>query len=135
MREAETLKEVHSLAVLDTDFGGLGFEIDQNLSVKEEAQVLFLISAWLESLNSADRSKRPVEPLARRPEGRRGMTLSEKIFAAHDIERRGELKPGDMVRVDVDWVMASEISWSVCPCFHNFDGSTAEDGVGHEEAI
>lgn len=41
------------------------------------------------------------------------MTLSEKIFAAHDIERRGELKPGDMIRVDVDWVMASELSWSV----------------------
>lgn len=41
------------------------------------------------------------------------MTLSEKIFAAHDIEQRGELKPGDMIRVDVDWIMASEISWSV----------------------
>jgi len=41
------------------------------------------------------------------------MTLSEKILSAHDIERRGELKPGDMVRVDVDWIMASELSWAV----------------------
>jgi hypothetical protein len=41
------------------------------------------------------------------------MTLSEKIFAAHDVERRGVLKPGDMVRVDVDFVMASELSWGV----------------------
>ena len=41
------------------------------------------------------------------------MTLSEKIFAAHDVERRGVLTPGDMVRVDVDFIMASEISWAV----------------------
>ena len=41
------------------------------------------------------------------------MTLSEKIFAAHDIERKGEVKPGDMIRVDVDWIIASELSWSV----------------------
>ena len=41
------------------------------------------------------------------------MTLSEKIFASHDMERRGVLKPGDMVRVDVDFVMASELSWQV----------------------
>lgn len=41
------------------------------------------------------------------------MTLSEKIFAAHDVERRGVLKPGDVIRVDVDFVMASEISWAV----------------------
>jgi hypothetical protein len=48
-----------------------------------------------------------------RPKERRGMTTSEKIFAAHDIERKGEVKPGDMIRVDVDWIMASELSWSV----------------------
>jgi hypothetical protein len=129
------LKDVYSFAVLDTDFGGLGFKVDQNLSPKEETQVLFLISAWLESLNSADRSKRLVKLLTARPEGRRSMTLSEKIFAAHDIERRGELKPGDMVRVDVDWVMASEISWSVSSFFYNFDDSKAKDEVGYEEAI
>ena len=41
------------------------------------------------------------------------MTLGEKIFAAHDVERRGVLKPGDMVRVDVDFVIASELSWMV----------------------
>jgi hypothetical protein len=129
------LKEVYSLAVLDTDFGGLGFKADKNLSPKEEAQVLFLVSAWLESLNSADRSKQPVKLLTTRPEGRRPMTLSEKIFAAHDIERRGELKPEDIVRVDVDWVIASELSWSLSSCFHNSDGSKAHDDVGHEKAI
>jgi hypothetical protein len=101
-REAETLDTVHSLAIQSPDFGGLGFQLDQDLNSKEEAQILFLVSAWLESLNSADRSKKSLKMLTSRPEGRQGMTLSEKIFAAHDIERRGELKPGDMIRVDVD---------------------------------
>jgi hypothetical protein len=32
----------------------------------------------------------------------KGKTVSEKILAAHDIERKGELKPGDKIRVHVD---------------------------------
>lgn len=111
--EAETLKNVYSLALLETDFGGLGYGLEVGLTPEEEAEILFLVSAWLESLNSADRSKSPIEHLLARPEGRRAMTLSEKIFAAHDIERRGQVKPGDAIRVDVDWIMASELSWSV----------------------
>ncbi|PYH63378.1 aconitase family protein [Aspergillus vadensis CBS 113365] len=39
------------------------------------------------------------------------MTLSEKIFALHDIDRRGSVAPGELIRVDVDWVIASEASW------------------------
>ena len=39
------------------------------------------------------------------------MTLAEKIFAAHDVARRGEVQPGDVIRLDVDWVIASELSW------------------------
>ena len=102
-----------SLAILPTDFGGLGYTPETNIQAQEESEVLFLASAWLESLNSADRSKIPIEPLSSRPAGRRGMTLSEKIFAAHDIDRKGQVKPGDIVRVDVDWIIASELSWSV----------------------
>lgn len=107
------MMDVFSLSTLPIDFGGLGYSLDAELGAKEEAEVLFLVSAWLESLNSADRSKSPATPLLGRPKGRRGMTLSEKIFAAHDIARTGEVKPGDVVRVDVDWIMASELSWAV----------------------
>ncbi|PWY63672.1 aconitase iron-sulfur domain-containing protein [Aspergillus eucalypticola CBS 122712] len=39
------------------------------------------------------------------------MTLSEKIFALHDIEQKGSVAPGELIRVDVDWVIASEASW------------------------
>jgi hypothetical protein len=112
-REAEALSDVYNIATLSTDFGGLGHEPDTHLDQKEETEVLFLVTAWLEAINSADRSKSPVNHLSARPEGRRPMTLSEKIFAAHDIDRKGEVKPGDVIRVNVDWIMASELSWMV----------------------
>ena len=84
--------------------------------MEDEKSILFLVSAYLESLNSQDRAKSVPPPLLSRPAGRRGMTLSEKIFAAHDVERRGILKAGNMIRVDVDFILASELSWTVnCP--------------------
>ena len=39
------------------------------------------------------------------------MTLAEKILAQHDVSRKGEVKPGEVIRLDVDWVIASELSW------------------------
>ena len=113
IREAQTLSDVHALCILSPDFAGLGYDANAVLSAQEESEVFFLVSAWLESLNSDDRSRSPAQPLLSRPVGRRGMTLSEKIFAAHDINRRGEVSPGDVIRVDVDWIMASELSWFV----------------------
>ncbi len=117
-REGEALSHVSSLATISPDFGGLGYSSNIQLDEKQEAEVLFLVSAWLEALNSADRSKSLSKPLPSRPEGRRGMTLSEKIFAAHDIEQSGFVTPGDVVRVSVDWIMASELSWGVSILIH-----------------
>jgi hypothetical protein len=42
------------------------------------------------------------------------MNVAEKIFAIHDVDQKGHVKAGDMIRVSIDWVMASEASWSVC---------------------
>ena len=112
-REAEAVQDVFTHCITPSDFGGLAMSLDQQLSENDEVEILFLVSAYLEGLNSADRQGAPVEPLNSRPAGRRGMTLAEKIFAAHDTKRRGEVKPGDVIRVDVDWVMASELSWGV----------------------
>jgi len=98
---------------MSPDFGGLGYSNGIPLDDQQEDEVLFLVSAWLEALNSADRSKSLPTPLTSRPAGRRGMTLSEKIFAAHDIEQNGFVTPGDVARVSVDWIMASELSWGV----------------------
>jgi hypothetical protein len=113
LREAEALSNVSSLTIRSPDFGGLGYSLDMHLDTQQEAEIIFLVSAWLESLNSVDKSKSLPKPLASRPEGRRGMTLSEKIFAAHDIGQKGFVTPGDVVRVSVDWIMASELSWHV----------------------
>lgn len=111
-REAEAFREVVAHCLNPTDFGGLGLQMGQDLVEDDRAQVLFLVSAYLEALNSVDRSREPPSPLLHRPSGRRGMTLAEKIFAAHDVESKGYVRPGDVIRVDVDWVMASEISWA-----------------------
>jgi hypothetical protein len=111
-KEAEVLQDVYSHLELPTDFGGLGLDGTQPTSPKQDAEILFLVSAYLQALNSVERSKKPAPLLKVRPPGRRGMTLSEKIFAAHDIDRRGFVKPGDVLVVDVDWIMASELSWT-----------------------
>ncbi|EXJ75019.1 uncharacterized protein A1O5_01715 [Cladophialophora psammophila CBS 110553] len=110
--DAAAFRDVRELAILSTDFGGLGLRPDcENLSVQDTSELLFLISAHLEAVNSAERARSQLHPLSWRPQERRGMTLAEKIFAAHDIDQRGEVKPGDVIRVDVDWILASELSW------------------------
>lgn len=113
-RDAAALQEGYELATMSTDFGGLGMQSDgESPSQQDVSEVLFLVSAHLEALNSAERVKAPTTPLSQRPPGRRAMTLSEKIFAAHDFDRRGEVRPGDVIRVDVDGIIASELSWKV----------------------
>ena len=67
-REAEALSDVYGLSILQTDFGGLGYKQDAQLTEKEEAEVLFLVSAWLEALNSADRSRSTSKHLTSRPD-------------------------------------------------------------------
>ncbi|PKX91257.1 aconitase family protein [Aspergillus novofumigatus IBT 16806] len=112
VRESSALADVLRVCTHPHDLGGLGLDDASDLTVQQESEVLFLVSAWLEALNSADRSRSMLAPLPSRPPGRRGMTLSEKIFALHDVAHRGRVAPGDLIRVDVDWVIASEASWA-----------------------
>jgi len=112
IRDAEALLDAHEHCTTETDFGGLGLPEDGLLDYSQAKEVLFYASAYLEALNYQDRSATKPSPLHKRPPGRRGMTLAEKIFAAHDVSGRGEVKPGDVIRLDIDWVIASELSWS-----------------------
>lgn len=112
-REAEAIRDAITHCTTSSDFGGLGLKTDATLNEKDEGEVLLLVSAYLDALNSQDRYESKVAPLDARPQGRRGMTVTEKIFAAHDVERAGEVKPGDVIRVDVDWIIASDLSWGV----------------------
>ncbi|PLN81548.1 aconitase family protein [Aspergillus taichungensis] len=111
-REANILTDVLAICSQSPELGGLGLSSTEELTPDQQSEILFLASAWLESLNSADRSRSPLPPLSSRPQGRRAMTLSEKLYAVHDIHRKGCVAPGELVCVDVDWVIASEASWA-----------------------
>ncbi|EED20765.1 aconitase family protein [Talaromyces stipitatus ATCC 10500] len=118
-REATAVNDVLILCEQPHELGGLDLQPHRQLAGDEEAEILFLVSAWLEALNSADRAKEKPEPLSSRPPGRRGMTLSEKVFAMHDVAQNGFVKVGDLIRVDVDWVIASEASWAGMEATYN----------------
>ncbi|KAJ5097845.1 hypothetical protein N7532_004846 [Penicillium argentinense] len=111
-REANAITDVLEICRQPRDLGGLGISEEESSATDQESEILFLVSAWLEALNSADYAKSPPTPLADRPAGRRGMTMSEKIFAMHDMAQRGFVAPGDLIRIHVDWVIASEASWA-----------------------
>ena len=110
-REASVLLEVSEKCMGPKNFGGLGLDAQAELDESERKEVLFLCEAWLESLNAEDRALERPAPLSSRPSGRRGMTLTEKLFAMHDVRQSGSVKPGQVIRVAVDWIMASELSW------------------------
>ena len=59
-----------------TVFGGLDISKDDQISFEQEAEIMFLSSAWLEALNSAGRATALPDPILQRPVGRRGLTLS-----------------------------------------------------------
>jgi hypothetical protein len=111
VREADVLSEVLEKCIGPKNFGGLGLDEEGDLSAVEQGEVLFLCEAWLESINSTEKQVQRAKPLSSRPNGRRGMTFTEKIFAMHDVQPRGSVKPGQVIRVAVDWIMASELSW------------------------
>ncbi|KAI1083697.1 hypothetical protein F5B20DRAFT_528141 [Whalleya microplaca] len=112
-REAEAIQNVLDIAQTPPDYGGLGLDLDSDLSGNDVKELGFLISAWLESLNSADKVYKGEVAVGRvKPPGRPPMTLTEKIFAIHDIEPKGYVRTGETIRVSIDWIMASEASWS-----------------------
>ncbi|KAJ2683181.1 hypothetical protein IWW39_005641 [Coemansia spiralis] len=74
--------------------------------------VVRAVIPYAEGLNVEDRTV-AAALLLERPAARRGMTLCEKIIAHHAIglAAPGDVKPGDMVCVGVDWTIASELTW------------------------
>lgn len=111
---AAALEEVVERATTPPDFGGYGLAIGATaLTTRQEEDVIFLCTAFLEAMESEHRQRNRPKPLKSRPAGRRGMTMTEKVFAAHETAQRGFVKPGDIIQVDIDWVLASELSWQV----------------------
>lgn len=118
--EADTLRHVLDLSKSDHELGGLGLQtafVSKSwcLSTDEVEKILFLVEAWLEALNASERSHQLKDPVLGPVKGRRPMTVAEKIFTHHAtrIPNSQGLAPGDFIRVTVDWVIASELSWVV----------------------
>ncbi|RDW80791.1 putative 3-isopropylmalate dehydratase [Coleophoma crateriformis] len=88
---------------------------NSNAQLKNEQfeDLEFLVEAWLEALNSAESARTLPAPLPVRSLGTRPMTLAEKIFAHHafSLPSPDGLKSGELVRISIDWIIASELSW------------------------
>lgn len=113
--EAEAIQQVLDGAVEEMEFGGLG--IDGNMIVLDSTSleaILFQVEAFLTALNKKETSLTTLPVLRSRAPNTRPMTLAQKILAHHTIGQVPEegLRTGDVVRVSLDWVLASELSWN-----------------------
>jgi hypothetical protein len=113
--EAEALRRALDISQEPKYLGGLELDVSNPLGVSDRDAILFWVESWLEAINSAERARRLRQPLAEAPIARRGMTLTEKILAHHSIGQISPegLKSGDFLRLAIDWVAASEISYFV----------------------
>ncbi|KAK5219258.1 hypothetical protein LTR72_008440 [Exophiala xenobiotica] len=111
--EAETLQQVYDKVVDSPSFGGLGLIEGVKATAHQYAEAIFMVEAWLYAITSREREKDYLSVLKAPATGTKPMTLAEKIFAQHVIGERPAhgLKAGDVVRVGVDWILASELSW------------------------
>ena len=114
--EGEALDQAREKTVDRKAFGGLGLNDNAVATSSEQAETLFLVEAWLEAINSREKAKDFLSYQSSATAGTRPMTLAEKIFAQHVVGEKPEhgLAAGDVVRVGVDWILASELSWGVC---------------------
>ena len=92
--------------------GGLGITISTSPSREDYEDVLFLISAHLTALTQTPPSF--TSTISDSLSETQPMNLAQKIFALHSLSvlPSSGLHTGSVVRVGVDWILASELSWS-----------------------
>lgn len=116
--EATALTDVVERITAEKNFGGLGIPLNPDFPVSEADYVdaAFIVDAMLLSLN-AELSSRKYLPVFPSPSDAAGpMTLAQKIFAQHLVGTNptaGQLRAGTVIRVGLDWVLSSELSWQV----------------------
>lgn len=118
--ESEMLEIVVGKSLERKELGGLGLDYLADLGEKDKKEVLFLVEAWSESLNSEEKARNDVRrPLQSQQANFRPMSLAEKIFVHHIASGCPDLgvQEGDVITVAVDWVVTSEAGWFVCPYF------------------
>lgn len=120
--ESEALAQVLEKVIDSPNFGGLGLGSSRTTEAtpQQVSESLFLVEAWLDSVTSAERAKGFLSYLPSAAPGTKPMTLAQKIFAQHVIGDKPAqgLVAGDVVRVGVDWILASELSWAVSKSSH-----------------
>lgn len=111
--EANALSVVLEKATDSPSHGGLGITASSHGTAAEYEDVLFLVSAHLTALHYADDSLTRTTVVTAHPETR-PMTLAQKVFAHHALSAVPitGLSTGSVVRVRLDWVLASELSWA-----------------------
>ncbi|KAF7188120.1 Aconitase AMT8 [Pseudocercospora fuligena] len=114
LASADALRNVIDLCEADKEFGGLGL-CDRSWKEVDEAslkEVEFLTDAWMLT-TSFSGMRQPLVMTDAAVNVRDPMTLAQKIIAHHakDVARPEGVRPGDFLRVNVDWIIASELSW------------------------
>lgn len=91
--------------------GGLGITSSLSPTRENFEDVLFLVSAHLTALTYDSPSY--LSTLGNSSSETRPMNLAQKIFALHSLSplEISGLRTGSVVRVGVDWILASELSW------------------------
>lgn len=113
--EADALDQVHDKVTRPASLGGLGLADNVAPEPQQYEEVLFLCDAYIQSVQSQELSQSYLNTNPTRAHGTKPMTLAQKIFTQHALgsdEAKHGLPVGEVVRVGVDWVIASELSWA-----------------------
>lgn len=115
--EATALIDAVERITASKSFGGLGIRDGHDALVADGdyENAAFIVEAMLLSLN-AELSSCKFLPSSGTRHAAGPMTLAQKIFAQHLVggnALQGQLQAGTVVRVGLDWVLSSELSWQV----------------------
>lgn len=114
LQEEQIILHVVDLCNADVEVGGLGFRDRRwrDFPPEDLRRILDLTESWLLTISSL---KTPIPKLAlpQKPVNRKPMTLTSKILAHHAIScaQTSHVAVGEVLRVNIDWVIASELSW------------------------
>lgn len=113
--EADALHSAHEKITSSATYNGLGLNDNDVPTEAQFKEAIFLCEAWLESVKSQESSRNFTKVNTQPVQGAKPMTLAQKIFTQHALGSKTAehgLSLGDVVRVGVDWVIASELSWA-----------------------
>lgn len=113
--EADCISQVLQICRTEEELGGLNIGSGSTPNDSQLEEIKFLLEAWLESLNSEENSKGLKAAISSAVEGCKPMNLTEKILAHHatSVPSSGGVTAGDLITITVDWIIASELSWTV----------------------